>query len=108
MTPGERWKWAQRNRVNAKLAVYDAIEAAELAEMEWHYARFIFVASSAECPTCQAPAGAFCGLWRLQSGEIVARATGDEWRTAKLVALFLHPSRTTTAEARAAAMATPA
>lgn len=104
MTPAERWKWAQRNRVNAKLAVYDAIEAAELAEMEWHYARFISVSTREACPTCQAPAGAFCGLWRLQSGEVVADA-GDEWRTARLVALFLHPARTTTPEAREAATA---
>ena len=99
MTPTERWAWAQRARVNAKIAVLDAMEAAELAEMEYHYARFVYVSTRTECPTCQAKPGAYCGIWQTEAGEYVAQLPPDEWRGGRLVALFLHPARTTTAEA---------
>ncbi len=98
MTPGERWKWAQRQNVNAKLAVYDAIEAAELAEMEYHHARFVYFSTRSECPTCGAAVGAYCGIWRTEAGEYVGALSDDQWRSARLIALFLHPARTTTPE----------
>jgi hypothetical protein len=101
MTPNEQWKWAQRARLNAKIAVLDAVEAAEEAEREYHYARFVHVAASIECPTCGAASGSYCAIWRNEStGEFFA---GNGSRDLHLVALFLHPARTTSEAALAVA-----
>lgn len=103
MTPGERMRWANHEILRHRIAVLDAKDALAEMAMEWHYARFIHIAASEECPTCHAPAGAYCALWRSkETGEVTA-VPPDAWRQATVLALFLHPARTTTPEALEAA-----
>lgn len=102
MTPNERWTWAKRDRLNARLAVLDAQDALEEVEMEYHYARFIHVAAAEECPTCHTAPGAYCSIWETEGGDYLAGNSPADQRV-RLVALFLHPARTTTPAALAAA-----
>jgi hypothetical protein len=103
VTPGERWRYAQTYLTRAHSALRDAQEAVQEAEEEFHLARFLYVAASAECPTCGAAPWAYCALFQAPDGTY----TWDAGHPAplRLVALGLHPDRTTTPEALAAASA---
>lgn len=103
MTPGERWRWAKHNRLARKIQLLEAQGALEDAEMEYHYARFLHTAASTECPTCQAAPGAYCAIFRRPDGTYTGHRDGSAYPMDKLVALFLHPARTTTPEALEAA-----
>ncbi len=97
MTPTERWRSAERERLRAIRVLQDAEDGLVEAQMEWHYARFVYVAASVECPTCHAAPGAYCAIIQRPDGTY-SNAPGWE-PEGRLIALFLHPARTTTPEA---------
>jgi hypothetical protein len=103
VTPTERLRWARIQRTRTLAALADARDAVDEAADELHLARFVATATEEECPTCGASADAYCAIWQRNDGTYSRTRSGESWPADRLLALFLHRSRTTTPAALAAA-----